>query len=272
MEQIDELRKRLESEKDFQPLLQDFIKRSIHEQKEQESDSNDPQPYSKFYEVFIDSTSVNNVKNVFEFCESPIERIFLNSLILLFLKNQFIGLQIQAPSINIEQHISDYRTAHQNILSLEKQYQQMTGDFKLENFKEFFYQRIVRGEFTEEDFETFQMHTSIIKHFVWNSYHLTIQAGFPNFYSEGKGARADLLLWCPGDEDMKIIIECDGYKYHSSKSSFESDRKRDRIFQSLGYKVIRYSGTEIYRDPIEVASDLFNTITAIDKNEDRVIL
>lgn len=271
MKRINELRKRLESEREFQPLLQDFIKRSIQEQKKQETDPDNPISYSKFYEAFIDSTSNQNAKNVFEFCESPIERIFLNSLILLFLKNQFIGLQIQPPSGDVEQHIRDFRTVHQNILHLEKQYQEMTGDLELTEFKEFFYKRIERGEFTEEDYETFQVHNLIIRHFVWNSYHLTIQAGFPNFYNSGKGIRADLLLWCPGDENVKIIIECDGFKYHKDKLNFELDRKRDRIFQSLGYKVIRYSGTEIYRDPIGVSSDLFDTITAMDKNKYRII-
>lgn len=266
----DELRQRLESEREFQPLLRDFIKRSVKAQRLQDANPDKPLSYSGFYERFINSTMKQNANNVFKHCESPIERIFLNSLILLFLKNQFLGLQIQPPSSDIEQEMLNFRTIHKNILSLEKQYREMTGDDELTNFKVFFFKRISLGEFTEGDYDTFMVHTSVIRHFDWDSYHLTIQPGFPNFY-KNKGVRPDLLLWCPGDENVKIIIECDGFKYHGNKSMFESDRKRDRIFQTKGYSVIRYSGAEINRDPFEVASDLFDTATSIDKNEGRIL-
>ena len=65
-----------------------------------------------------------------------------------------------------------------------------------------------------------------------------------------------MFIWIPGDENFKLIVECDGFQYHS-KDTFTSDRKRDRLFQRKGYEVLRYSGSEIHRNPFEVSWDLF---------------
>src|SRR5205823_8067593 len=40
-------------------------------------------------------------------------------------------------------------------------------------------------------------------------------------------------------EDEKLIVELDGYKYHSSRSSFDDDRDRDADNLQAGYPTVR---------------------------------
>lgn len=46
-------------------------------------------------------------------------------------------------------------------------------------------------------------------------------------------------------EKAKLAIYCDGFQYHYDKETVIKDRTQDRILQLLGYKVLRYTGSEI---------------------------
>jgi DNA-binding response OmpR family regulator/very-short-patch-repair endonuclease/transcription elongation factor Elf1 len=46
----------------------------------------------------------------------------------------------------------------------------------------------------------------------------------------------------------KVAIELDGHEFHSSKRQRTYDAKRDRYLQEQGWRVYRFTGTEIYRD------------------------
>ena len=47
-----------------------------------------------------------------------------------------------------------------------------------------------------------------------------------------------------------FIIECDGHDFHEkTKEQAAKDKKRDRELMALGYRVIRFTGSEIYDDP-----------------------
>lgn len=46
-----------------------------------------------------------------------------------------------------------------------------------------------------------------------------------------------------------IIIECDGYDYHSTRQQKNSDTERENELKMLGYPVIRFTGSQIYKDP-----------------------
>ncbi len=49
--------------------------------------------------------------------------------------------------------------------------------------------------------------------------------------------------------DVKLIIECDGYKYHNRTHKMRKrDYFRDKILKFYGWKVIRLKGSEINRD------------------------
>lgn len=47
-----------------------------------------------------------------------------------------------------------------------------------------------------------------------------------------------------------IVVECDGHQHHErTPQQAAHDKRRDRYFQSLGYKVLRFTGSELYQDP-----------------------
>lgn len=49
---------------------------------------------------------------------------------------------------------------------------------------------------------------------------------------------------------VKIIVECDGHDFHErTKEQAARDKKRDRDLQSAGWQVLRFTGSEIWRDP-----------------------
>jgi len=62
----------------------------------------------------------------------------------------------------------------------------------------------------------------------------------------GRGYRADILIEMAG---RKLVVECDGDAFHSSPEQIAHDRRRDRYCASQGMAVMRFSGSEINRDP-----------------------
>lgn len=64
--------------------------------------------------------------------------------------------------------------------------------------------------------------------------------------------RADFLF-----ENAKIIVELDGHAYHSSKEQRTYDAQRDRFIAEQGYQVIRFTGTEVYKDAQKCAKELY---------------
>jgi very-short-patch-repair endonuclease len=64
-----------------------------------------------------------------------------------------------------------------------------------------------------------------------------------------------------------VVVECDGHDYHErTKEQVARDRARDRDLQEQGYKVFRFTGSEIWRDAIgcadqalKIANDIART-------------
>lgn len=68
---------------------------------------------------------------------------------------------------------------------------------------------------------------------------------------------ADFVLSVRYEQGGEVIgvIECDGYDFHErTKSQAQHDKARDRYFQSLGLIVLRYTGSEIYANPLSAAA------------------
>lgn len=53
--------------------------------------------------------------------------------------------------------------------------------------------------------------------------------------------RADFVL-----PQHRLVIEADGKQYHQDRKAY--DRRRDAYMRKLGWKVVRFSGRQIYRD------------------------
>jgi very-short-patch-repair endonuclease len=59
---------------------------------------------------------------------------------------------------------------------------------------------------------------------------------------------------------VDLAVECDGHDFHErTKEQARRDRKRDRDLQALGYTVLRFTGSEIARDPRAVAKEIVHT-------------
>jgi very-short-patch-repair endonuclease len=60
------------------------------------------------------------------------------------------------------------------------------------------------------------------------------------------------FLW----RDRKVIVETDGFRYHSNRSAFERDRARDAHLQSLGFRVLRFTHRQVTQDRSAVVAAL----------------
>jgi hypothetical protein len=60
------------------------------------------------------------------------------------------------------------------------------------------------------------------------------------------------FLW-PG---ARLVVEVDGYAFHRSPTAFEEDRARDVALVLAGYRVLRFTWTQVTRRPAEVARAL----------------
>lgn len=65
--------------------------------------------------------------------------------------------------------------------------------------------------------------------------------------------RADILVQ---RDDRKLVVECDGADYHGSPERVQRDKRRDRYCAARGIHVMRFSGSEITRDPRGCAGEV----------------
>ncbi len=65
-----------------------------------------------------------------------------------------------------------------------------------------------------------------------------------------KGYKIDLAIIHPKDKNRFIAgIECDGAKYHSSKSAKDRDLYRQRVLEDAGWKILRIWSRDWWKDP-----------------------
>lgn len=76
----------------------------------------------------------------------------------------------------------------------------------------------------------------------WYFAYVFTQARIENF-------RVDFLIMGTGLYDgVSIVVECDGHAFHERTPEQASrDRQRDRRLQTLGYSVLRFTGSELYK-------------------------
>lgn len=69
---------------------------------------------------------------------------------------------------------------------------------------------------------------------------------------------ADILLVAEGGQ--KLIIECDGHEYHSSKDDKAYDSDRDRALLEEGFITVRFTGRQIHHRAQSYARWVFDFI------------
>jgi very-short-patch-repair endonuclease len=66
------------------------------------------------------------------------------------------------------------------------------------------------------------------------------------------------FLW----REARLVVEVDGYAYHSSRRAFERDRRRDADLQTAGYDVMRITWRQITDEPIAVVARLAQRLSS----------
>lgn len=61
-------------------------------------------------------------------------------------------------------------------------------------------------------------------------------------------------------KDFKLVIECDGFDYHSNKKQMTYDYERENDLKLNGYDVIRFTGSQIYNNPMECLNKIIEYI------------
>lgn len=70
------------------------------------------------------------------------------------------------------------------------------------------------------------------------------------------------------NKKFKLAIECDGYEFHQkTKEQVQRDNEREYNLKMSGYEVLRFSGTQIYNNPLKCAEDTYNYIMKKIKEE-----
>jgi hypothetical protein len=65
-----------------------------------------------------------------------------------------------------------------------------------------------------------------------------------------------------------IAVECDGHDFHErTKEQAKRDRKRDRDLQARGFRVLRFTGSEIFRDAMACAATVWDHADQIGKGK-----
>jgi very-short-patch-repair endonuclease len=72
------------------------------------------------------------------------------------------------------------------------------------------------------------------------------------------GYTAD-FLW----REQGLIIEVDGYQFHSDPRAFERDRKRDQVHVAAGYRVIRVTWAQMRDEPMAVIARIAQALVVL---------
>ncbi len=216
----------------------------------------DPQ-FGQYLNAGLELLLEENLRLVFELTESEIEKVFVNSLVLTFIKNDPLNLVIQHSVRNAPKQIEAFRERRAQFKKFTSWYIERHGS--LVGADDFLDEELARGKMESGEHHYLRRHLVVYEYLsLENRFHLILQPGLPNIRVDGRSVRPDLLFWVPSDDSIRIIVECDGFQYHSDKVVFIRDRKRDRALKAEGYEVLRYSGTEIHNDPVAASMDLAN--------------
>ena len=73
--------------------------------------------------------------------------------------------------------------------------------------------------------------------------------------------RVDFLIRDTNGQSS-VIIECDGHDFHEkTKKQATSDKRRDRELKMLGHTVLRFTGSEIWNNPMSCATEVWAFLT-----------
>ncbi len=253
---VNEIRDMLQDRRRTQKLVSFSIEKILEKYKAEWGESKNANDRIEILATALNSFYPQAINFVYDCAESEIEKLFVNSFVICFLFGDPLRLKFEPSKEQGFEEIQKTREYLKLMLEIDKQHFEETGetngwfwyiDFLLET-----------GEISKEQHE-FHFYDYIFTHGMnyYNAFYVTLQTRFSEIKIDGKSIRPDMFIWKPSDENYNLVVECDGFQFHSGKNSFISDRKRDRHLRSLGFDVLRFSGSEIYNDPVAMGKELF---------------
>jgi very-short-patch-repair endonuclease len=87
-------------------------------------------------------------------------------------------------------------------------------------------------------------------------------AELPQSLLNAKAGRYEVdFLW----PEQRVVLEVDGYAYHSNRRAFERDRRRDATLAASGYTVLRVTWRQLVEAPEAVVARLAATLAPRDR-------
>lgn len=76
---------------------------------------------------------------------------------------------------------------------------------------------------------------------------------------------ADLMLTSSKNSGRrKLVVECDGHEFHErTRAQAAHDKQRDRYFVAEGLRVMRFTGSEIFRDPLGCVDEIMAVLEEV---------
>ena len=222
----------------------------------------------EIYKAFAEEQVRSNFQTIHKFAKSPIEIIFLSTLHMSFAMTSPLLVEF-TPPIKADTFPAYLRENHAAALQTWEQFKIGSGcedvfEF-LKTFDEIYGDQ---PDLLEEIKHKITRHIILYNFFdLYNKYHLSLQPSFTDLKVNGRRIKPDLFIWIPAKPEFKLIVECDGYNTHSSKEAFSKDRAKDRELQRQGYKVFRFSGQDIYKDPVGQSMELFDYLLKLEGYE-----
>ena len=65
--------------------------------------------------------------------------------------------------------------------------------------------------------------------------------------------RVDFLI-----RKQQVVIELYGFVYHNTKKKLTADAQRERVLQRQGYHIIRFTGSEVYKDAAKCVQEVLD--------------
>lgn len=222
--------------------------------------------FSRYFGTLVRQASDMASDVIYRHAESPIERIFLGTLVLSFLRSDPTAFLFTPPCKDAPASIQAAKEDHQRVLKWVKAFNTDTRRPRDQTLPEWLSQLEKQAGEPIPNRARLEAEAVLAQLGYFKSFHFTPQARFPDLQIGTRSCRVDLLVWLPGSKGRGLVVECDGYKFHRTKERFERDRKRDRKFLERGYVVVRYSGTEIVNRPVETSYDLYELLLKREKS------
>ncbi len=83
----------------------------------------------------------------------------------------------------------------------------------------------------------------------------------------GLPVRAGVVIPMVGEVDLlvagRVVVELDGFAYHSGRREYREDRRRDRELVLQGYVVLRFTAEDVLQDMVRLVATVVAAVTAV---------